>query len=314
MDNTRKTEVVVGLVSIIGIILLVGGILLGEGFAYNPTTKVINLRLDHSGGLEAGSPVVINGVKRGEVSSVATDNGSVLAELELDNVEDLRADATGTVTILEITGGRKVEIHVGTEDGPYDLSKEMQGRTAMDLSALVTLVGDISYDLVKLLRRVDTIAAAITDVMADTAFSSNVKSMASDGAVLIKDTKEWMQQNRDDLSVSVKELRATLTDIREAIDKNEPKLTATLDKVDARLTELEGTLAKADQAILSVDSLAVNVNGIVTDIKTNEGLANALLYSESYKKSLDTLKWRLERFIDAARVNGVKVNVCIGHK
>ena len=314
MDHTRKTEVVVGLVSLIGTLLLIAGILIGEGFSYSPSTRILKLRLEHSGGLEAGSPVVVNGVKRGEVTSVSADNGSVLARLEIDNIADLSSDATALVSILEVTGGRKVEIFRGSSGMPLDPSHEIKGRTAADLSQLVTTVGDVSEDLVHLLRRIDTIAAVIVKVMGDDQFAEDVRMIAHDGAILVRDTKDWVAANKESLTAAVRELRATMDELRTAVNKNEPTLASALDKLDKRLTELESTIAKADMAIGNVDSLTRNVNGILNDVRTNDGLANAILYDPSFKLSLDTLKRRLERFVEQARVNGVNVNVGIGHK
>jgi ABC-type transporter Mla subunit MlaD len=314
MDSNKRTEVVVGLVSLVGALLLIGGILIGEGFSYDPSRKTVMLRLDHSGGLDAGSPVVVHGVKRGEVTSVSADKGSVLARLDLNTIDDLRSDASAVVTILEITGGRKVEILPGTALTPFDPSSELRGRTAADLSALITTIGDVSQDLVTLLRRIDTIAAAATKIMGDEQFTTDVRNIAHDGATLVRDTREWMQQNRDGLTASIQELRSTLNEIRAVVKKNEPVLASSLQKLDQRLTELEGTLAKADRAILDVDSLARNVNGIVNDVRTNDGLLNAVLYDPSFKRSLDTLRRRVERFVEQARVNGVNVNVGLGHR
>jgi len=314
MDSSRKTEVVVGLVSLLGTLLLIAGILIGEGFTYDPSKKVILLRLDHSGGLEAGAPVVVNGVKRGEVTSVGTDDGTVLAKLEIDNTDDLMSDASALVSILEITGGRKVEIFKGSSGTPFDGMKEIKGRTAADLSSLVTTLGDVSQDLVTLLHRMDTLTAVITRVMGDSTFAEDVQNLAHDGALLMRSTREWVENNKSQLTEAVKEMRATLNSVKTAIDKNEPTLAATLEKLDQRLTEIEVTVQKADNAIDNIDSLSRNVNGIVNDIRSNDGLMHAVLYDPHFKKSLDTLQRRFERLVEQIRQTGVNVNVGLGHR
>ena len=314
MEQTRSTEIKVGVIKLIATVLLVGGIILGEELSITPRGPEISVRLQHSGGLQSGSPVLINGVERGKVTGVIPDNGSVLATVEVDRVDDLHDDAYARVTMLEITGGKKVEIFPGRGSGPFDPSQEMRGETASDISDLVTQVGDVSFDLVRLLRRIDTITAAITEVLKDSTFVQNLSSIASDGAILMSDARIWFQANRSDLSTTVRDARAAIADLRRVVNENEPALTSSLKKLDARLTEMEGTLNKADIALEDIDTLVVNANGIVNDIRTNDGFAHAALYDTNFRRRIDTAIMRLNGFVRYAREKGVNVNIGVGHK
>jgi len=314
MDQSRSLEIKVGLVTLVAAVLLVGGIMIGGGFSITPHGPEVKIRLQRSGGLTPGSPVMVNGVERGKVTAVTTDNGGVLALIEIDRVDDLHPDAYARISMLEITGGKKVDIFPGDSSGTFDLSTEMRGETASDIGDLVTKVGDVSGDLVRLLRRIDTITGAITEVMRDSTFVNNLSSMASDGAMLMSDARIWLQQNRDALSGAVRDAREALADLRRVIRDNEPALKSSIAKLDARLSEMEGTLAKADTAIVNVDSLITNVNSVVTDIRTNDGLLHAALYDTNFRRRIDTALLRLNGFIRTARENGVNVNIGVGHK
>lgn len=314
MDHSRSLEIKVGLITLVAALLLVGGIMIGEGFSITARGPAIRIRLHHSGGLTPGSPVMVNGVERGKVTAVSSDQGGVLALVEIDRVEDLHPDAYARISMLEITGGKKVEIFPGTATGAFDLNTEMRGETASDIGDLVTQVGEVSGDLIRLLRRIDTITGAITEVMRDSTFVNNVSSMASDGALLMSDARIWLQQNRDALSGAVRDAREALADLRRVIRDNEPTLKSSIAKLDARLSEMESTLAKADTAIVNVDSLITNVNGVVADIRTNDGLLHAALYDTNFRRRIDTAILRLNGFIRIARENGVNVNIGVGHK
>ncbi len=314
MEQNRKAEITVGIVSVVGILLLIVGILLGKGTTLHTSTHTFTVRLPSSGGIEPSSPVVVNGVKRGRVTDIRSDHGSVLLTAELDRFDDIHADAHALVSILEITGGKKLELFPGTSPKPFDRTKEIPGRTAADIGGLVTLVGDVSGELVTLLRRLDTISAVVTHLMADGTIAENVKSMTSDGAVLVRDARIWMEENRTDLTISVRDMKGALADVRNALKDNEPKMSSALDKLNQRLTEAEAVLAKTDRAIVGIDSLVSSVQSVVTDIRTNDGLLHAILYDPTFKRQMDTLSVRLRRFVDQARINGVNVNVGIGHK
>jgi len=67
-------------------------------------------------------------------------------------------------------------------------------------------------------------------------------------------------------------------------------------------------------ALADIDSLIVNANGIVTDIRTNDGFAHAALYDTNFRRRIDTAIMRLNGFVRFARENGVNVNIGVGHK
>lgn len=314
MEETRRTEVVVGLVSIVGAAILILGILLGKGCSFGTSNQTLVVEMPSSGGLDQGSPVVVNGVKRGRVIRIEPKANQVRATVEIDNVADLHADAHALVTILEITGGKKLEIFPGTSSQPFSTTKAIPGRAAIDVGGLVTIIGDVSGDLVTLLRRLDTLTGAANSLLADGTLAANLQSISADGAILAHDARVWLQENQKTLTTSVTELKGTLADVRGAVQRNEPKLSATLDKLDLRLTELQGVISKGNMAIANADSVIRNVNGLVTDVKTNKGLLNAVLYDEPFRRKMDTLLFRINRFVEQARINGMNVNVGLGHK
>ncbi|MCX6141070.1 MAG: MlaD family protein [Candidatus Kapabacteria bacterium] len=313
MNVSRTTEIRVGLVSIVSIALLIGGIMLGKGLSLGPNNRVIMVRLATSGGVEAGSPVVVNGVKRGTVSEVSSDNGSVLVKANMNDASDLKSDASATVTILEITGGKKIEIVPGTSTQPFDVSKEMPGTVAADIGGLVTSLGEVSGSAINLVRRLDTISAGLTELMRDGSFIQNVKTISSDGAVFVTDVRTWFQQNRDPLTTSVRDLREITTQLKESVNRNEPKVSAIIDRADKVLLSLENTLAKADGAIVGADSLIARINGVVQDIRTNKSLLHAIMYDDQMAGKLDTTLLTLKKLLRDIGKKGVNVNVELGH-
>lgn len=314
MDVSRSTEIRVGLVSIISLALLVGGIMLGKGISFGPNTRTIAIRLATSGGLETGSPVVVNGVKRGSVAEVVNDNGSVIVRANINDASDLRADASALVTILEITGGKKIEITPGADQRPFDTNGEMPGRVAADLGGLVTSLGEVSGSAIDLVRRLDTISAALTELLRDGSFATNLKTISSDGAVLVTDLRTWFAANREPLTASVRDLRNIAEQLRSSVDRNEPKVSALIDKADKLLADLDRTLGKADGAIVGADTLIARINGIVTDIRTNKSIVHNLMYDEKLAGSLDTTILQLRKLLRDFGRNGINVNVELGHR
>lgn len=313
LNVSRSTEIRVGLVSLVSIAVLIGGIMIGKGINFSPNKRTISIRLATSGGIETGSPLVVNGVKRGSVSNVASNNGSVLVLADIDDASDLKADASATVTILEITGGKKIEIDPGKATSTFNVDTEMPGTVAADIGGLVTSLGEVSGSAVNLVRRLDTISASLTDLLRDGSFVTNVKTISTDGALLVTDVRSWFSTNRGPLTASIRDLREISATLRESVDRNEPKVSQLIERTDKVLQTLESTLAKADGAIIGADTLIARINGVVHDIRTNKGLVNMLLYNEGLASQLDTTLTSLKILLRDLGKKGVNVNVELGH-
>lgn len=314
MEVSRSTEIKVGLVTLAALLLALGGFIVGKGISFSPNEKVIMFRLPASGGLDNSSPIVVNGVTRGKVKDIRNENGSVLVTASIDATDDLHADASGRVSILEITGGKKIEITPGVSTQPLDISKEIPGMVAADIGSLIGMLGDAGDDAKRVLKRVDTITAALTALLNDGTVMANIRTMTDDGSVALHNARLLLEDNRADLNIAVKNLRAISEDVRRIIDKNDPKLTALLDKLDRTIANADGTIGRADGAIIKADTLLKNVNDVIVSVKTNDGLVHRILYDTVFANRLDTTIMSLRRFINSARANGVNVNVGIGHK
>lgn len=314
MDVTRSTEIRVGIVSILSIALLIGGIMLGKGISLNPSNKLIKIRSVSSGGAEPGSPVVINGVKRGQVTSVVNENGSVLISAELDDVSDLHGDASARITILEITGGKKIELTPGSSAEGFNLSKEIPATVSADIGGLVATLGDVSGNAVSIVKRLDSLTGTLTDMTRDGQLVADVKTISSEGALFVKDLRSWFASNKDPLGQSIRDLRAIASQLRTSIDKNEPKVSRLVDRLDATLTSIDGTIGRADRALTNADSLVRRIDSVLIEVKANKGLLNSIIYDEKFADRFDSTLYWIRAILQDARNKGVNVNVGLGHE
>ncbi|MBU3679168.1 MAG: MCE family protein [Candidatus Kapabacteria bacterium] len=311
---TRSTEIRVGIVSILSIALLIGGIMLGKGISLNPSNKQIKIRSVSSGGAEPGSPVVINGVKRGQVTSVANENGTVLISAELDDVSDLHGDASARITILEITGGKKIELTPGSSADAFNISKEIPATVSADIGGLVATLGDVSGNAVSIVKRLDSLTGTLTDMTRDGQLVSDVKTISSEGALFVKDLRSWFAANKDPLGQSIRDLRSIASQLRTSIDKNEPKVSRLVDRLDATLTSIDGTIGRADKALVNADSLIRRIDSVLIEVKSNKGLLNTVIYDEKFADRFDSTLYWIRAILQDARNKGINVNVGLGHE
>lgn len=312
MKNIKKIEFKVGIVSFFATIFLILGILLGRGYKVSVSTQTIKLRFPNSGGLQVSSPVVVNGVKRGAVSSIQNDNGSVLITASIDNVDDFRKDVKARITILEVTGGKKIEISPGKSTEPFDINSEILGETAPDFSDIVADLGYILQDAKQTLKRLDTTLTSANKLLGDKHFIVNTKEVIENANQTLTIAKEVLETNQTNINQTVKILREIIVQLRSDYAKYEPKLNRLVDKLDLITTQTQGILEKGSISIQRLDTALTQINQTLFEINNGENTMNKLLYDKQLASKLDSTLNNLSILINTIQKYGVNVNVRLG--
>ena len=312
MNNQRSKEIKVGAVAITSILILFFGIILGKGFNLNSQKELLKIRFPNSGGIQVGEPVVVNGVKRGSIRSVDNNNGTVLVTVSLSDFSDIKSDAIANITILEITGGKKIEIFPGVSSQTFSLSNEMPGKTPADLPELVRLVGEVSGDAVNLVRRLDTIATSATTLLADGKVISDIRTTVNNTTEITNTLKVLINDNQKKIEQTLSNLHQLTLDLKSIVNKNEPKLTMIVDKIDSTINQARDLLTKANSAITDADTLLKNVNDITKEVKYGKGLISKAIYDKEFSSKLDSAMTNLFNLVDQIKQYGINVNVRLG--
>lgn len=312
MLNTNNNEMKVGIVAIIGTILFIIGMVFGKGINISGKEAQIKIRVGNSGSIKTSSPVVVNGVKRGTVLAVDNVGNGVVITVSLDNIKDLREDATAKITILEITGGKKIEINPGLSTNAYNPGIEMIGRNTADISDMIALLSDVSGDAVSLIRRLDTVSQAFTKVLEDGKTLENLKLTLSGTSDLVNNTNRLLNKNYSNLDETIKNIKSISEDLKSAIQKHEPNVDTLLSELKTSMKSLDRLIGKTDQTVLKADNLLESITGITNDIKTNGALANRLLYDKQLSNDLDSTLKSLSTLVSSINNHGINVNVRLG--
>lgn len=310
--NKQNNELKVGLVSIIGLAILIVGLVLGQGFNFSGTSNLVKIRFDNAGGIKVSAPVVINGVKRGSVASVESNNGGVLISVVLDKTDDLKEDASAKITILEITGGKKIEINPGVSTNKFSLSGEMKGKNTADIGDMVAMVSDVSGDLINLVRRMDSISVNLNKFFANDTLFSNIDKSVAQLTAISTDANRLLSSNYSNLDRSLKDISSITKDLKEAIRNNSGNVDTLFSELKLTIKEARGLMKNVDGTVNSANLLITDINGITKDIKSNGGAVNKLLYDKEFALKMDTAFMKITELVDFINKNGVNVNVRLG--
>jgi phospholipid/cholesterol/gamma-HCH transport system substrate-binding protein len=314
MKNQRSTEIKVGLVTLSAVILFILGITLGRGCHDSLSSKTITMRFPGSGGIQPTAPVVVNGVKRGSVIDIKNDNGSVLISCSIDNTDDLKKDISAKITILEITGGKKIDINPGKSDEKWDPKSVIQGTTPADIGELITIVGELSGDIVSLFRRIDTIIVNANNLMNDQQFIGNIKQTVQNSQELTSNLNGMLTRNMDDLEITLRNLKIMSADLKDAISNNEPKVNRIIDNLDKTSSDISGLIKRTEKTIASADSMLAKLSNIADSVQYGKGTVSKLIYDRNFAAQIDSTLRDLKLFINQAKNKGLNTNIEFGHR
>ncbi|WP_067848761.1 MlaD family protein [Nocardia lijiangensis] len=106
----------IAVISVLGIAYLTFGVVRVEPLREDLRVTMV---LSNSGGLEVGSPILLRGVKIGEITALRRGRGRVEAGFEVDRRYRLPVDSTVVIEGLSALGEPYVEFTPNTDDGPY---------------------------------------------------------------------------------------------------------------------------------------------------------------------------------------------------
>ncbi len=314
MNKGLSAEVKVGAVTLLSAVLLIAGIIIGKGILARTSFTAITMKMQSSGGVEIASPVLVNGVKRGAVTAVQPVQGGVVITASIDNIADLRKDALAKIMILEITGGRKIEITPGTSNDALLAQDTIRGIYTGDIADLIAILGEVGPDLKNIVRNLDTIAAQGSALLADGRVVSDARRAVTNITEVAETANILLKQNKSGINTIVNDLTATTDELRHLVKTNSPKVDKLVVQLDSTLVEARKLIKTGDKAVVGVDDLVKNVDGFISDAKNKDNIIHKFIYDAEFNHRLDSTIARLQVFLDNLPVNGVNVNVRLGSR
>ncbi len=312
MKITKSTEIKVGLILFSGILLLVLGVILGKGLDIASGSKEIKFIFPHSGGLKLSDPIYVNGVKRGQVKSIENYNGKVLIIGSIDSIEDLKSDLTAQVLILEITGGKKIEINPGNSSAKFSNTQVIYGNTPPDLAELVATFGNASKEILGIVHKIDTTLSALNLLLGDEAFVGNLKNIADNTDKLVSELKSILDNNQSNITSTLNDLKSISSDLKSFVSNNKNDLSKIVKNLDTITSDTKPLINKADTLVASLSDLSANLHKVLNEIQNGKGTISKLLYDQNFAKKIDSTLMNLDTLVYSIRQHGVNVNVRLG--
>ena len=301
MKDQHKTELKVGIAVIVGIILFIWILTWAKSFSLSTSDKNILVRFKNVSGLEIGDEVALNGVKKGFVDDFKVDGNDVIVKLSVEKDTPLKEDAEFRIAMLDLMGGKKVEIYPGISEQEIDYSKIQTGTFLPDVATIMSMVGGIQDDINTSIKDIKITLNALNNYLTDKDLNLNIKSSVDNLSEASRKLNLMMDENRENLKKLIGNSVELSEEAKIFLSKNRD--------------EMGNSLKELNILIEKTNSLVSKANDFADEIKSKKNNVGKLLYDDelysSLTKSITQLNELTNLILEQLKGDGFKVDADI---
>ena len=307
-------EFKIGFFAIVSIIALVFGVNYLKGINILNDNRDFYAVYEDIGGLQVGSPVMVNGYKVGMVSNIdllIEQNQNLLVTISLDKEFDMSINTVCKIVNQDLMGTKGISLVLG------DNHELLTSRDTIISGLEGSLQDEVNAQILPLKNKAEELIGSIDSVMMIVT------------AVLNKDTRDNLRNSLSSLDKTFELMSLTMVKVDSMIDINDERITKVVKNLESITSNLEGSngeikniltnfsslsdsLAKAD-----IGSVLQNVSDITTKINNGEGSIGLLLKDDkiytNFEKStrelaslLEDIKKNPSRYVNFSIIGGGK--------
>lgn len=301
MKDQRKTEIKVGVTVFFGLLLFLWVLGWAKNWTINAQRKEVHVEFPSVAGLEVGDPVTINGVRKGYVDEITIQNNNVntLLNLPIDIV--LKKDAKFSVTMLDLMGGKKVEINPGISETELDLSILQHGIFDGDIASAMAMLGTVQNDLVDVIQEVKFSLTTLNKTLADQEFTSSLKTSVSNLTTLTENLNKLVLNNKEEINQLLKSGVELTKNANDFLKTNRDSISVTISSINGVLNVSKELLVKVNDFMNKTEKNENNLGKLLTD----PDLMNDL------KATIQQAKELTKILVEQLKSKGVEVNAHI---
>lgn len=279
MKEARRNEITVGLTVLAGLVILAVGMTTFKECSYSQTEQRLRMRFPESAGLQVGDIVTFNGVKSGRVEKVTLEQYSVLVHAVLDDPVTVSVDAHPVIQMLELMGGKKIEIRQGVGRPSTD-QDVLQGSVDPDISGALGMLGEVRGDVTTMTRDASNLLATANRELSDSMLYADLRSTVSNVKSITNEMRHLLRMHAADIT---------------HISRNTVSITAKTDSlIDMLSPRIDASLGSAQQVMLETDSLVSDLRSMIADVRSSRGLFNAVLHDTTLISRLTRMMERVD--------------------
>lgn len=301
MKDQRKSEIRVGITVLIGLIIIIWVFGWAKNITVNAQRKEFTVKFNSVAGLEIGDPVTINGVRKGFVDDMRLEKNSVLVIVNIDSDIELKEDAKFYIMMLDLMGGKKVEVDPGVSEKDLDISLIQNGVFLGDIASAMAVFGSVEKDLVDVIREVKITLSSLNTTLTDSQFNNDLKQSLSNLTKLTENLNTLISANRAEINSLLNSGIELTESLNKFIETNKDSLSNTISSLKNTLDDSRILISKVNELIDAANRSQNNIGRLINDPTLVDDL----------KSSLTNLKELTRLLLEQLQKEGIKVDANI---
>jgi len=279
VDLTYKQEVGVGAIVLVGVAIFLVGMFWLTGQSLRTSGISIDVMFESVAGLKQGDPVLVSGVKKGRVASVALERvKSVRVRLEVAKDVAPHIDASAAVGSMDLFGAKFIDYNPGAREEMLAKGRAITGTNAPDITDVAQGVATRANELMENAANIvsERLGEDIHNTLVVTQRAMSTLSNMPEGPFIRQTTRtlqatERVMQRVDSMLGSG--TGASIDSVSRNLARLTDHLTNTTTQLDTLLTRMnrgEGTLGKmASDSMMyrNLTDLSRALTELLTDLK-----------------------------------------------
>lgn len=303
MDKDKKTLIKVGITMVVSILLLLWGIAFLKNLKFGLETSDLTVYFSDVNGLKEGDPVSVNGVTKGKINTIELAPGdSVKVDFSLSKDVTLKKDYEVSVAMIELMSGKQIYIKPGNSKEAADITKPLVGAKTNDIVNLIGTMNEVGADVKQITHKLDTAMTKmaitvdhINDIVGDDVLKQNIKGAASNFNAASRNLDLMLAETRN----SLKSLASRLNNIAENVDNT----------VTDTKPELKGTLEDVRLLTARLDSLTINLNSMVVNVKDSNSTVGKLLSQDDMYDNVNKALVNINKLVKKIEKDGIRLRL-----
>ena len=307
-------EFKIGFFAIVSIIALVFGVNYLKGVNILNDNSDFYAVYENIGGLQVGSPVLVNGYKVGMVSNIdllTEQNQNLLVTISLDKEFDMAKNTVCKIVNQDLMGTKGISLILGDTD---DL---VRGGDTLISGIEATLQDEVNAQILPLKNKAEELIGSIDSLMMIVT------------AVLNKDTRDNLRNSLSSLDKTFELMSQTMVRVDSMVDINDDRIAKVVKNLESITSNFESSNGEIKNILSNFSSLSdslvksdiatvlQNISDITTKINNGEGSIGLLLKDDkiyaNFEKSthelaslLEDIKKNPSRYVNFSIIGGGK--------
>jgi phospholipid/cholesterol/gamma-HCH transport system substrate-binding protein len=247
-------------------------------------------------GLDDKSAVRIAGVRVGKVDGIRLlPDGTAVARLVFDGDVELRDGAWGQVKSLGMLGDKYVDLYAGNPMKPrLPEGTRIPGRSSVEFDDLTKLASEIGKDVKEL-------TGALSGSLGGETGEAKINRIVDNVGALAEQLKNLVESNRQNVDVTMANLREFSSSIRETL--------ARLDRIlDENRSGVKGSVTNIEDLSGKLKISADNLSSITSKLDSGQGTMGKLLNDETAHDNLNEALTSIKTGVESLNTTLTRIN------